>query len=58
MAYISDIRGKNLLNDLDIQIRDELKNRNINCYLEFRVFDEPDEDALLWEKGGCVFKIL
>lgn len=56
MAYTSDTRGKNLLTDIDIQIRHELKNRNINCDLEFRVFDESDEDALLWEKGGLCFQ--
>ena len=56
MAYTSDLRGKNLLTDIDIEVRELLRGRNINCNLEFRVFDESDEDALLWENGGLCFK--
>lgn len=56
MAYTSDLRGKNLLTDIDINIRNLLKLNDIKCDLEFRVFDESDEDAILWENGGLCFK--
>lgn len=56
MAYTSDLRGKNILTDIDISVRNKLKENNIECDLEFRVFDESDEDALLWENGGLCFR--
>ncbi|MBQ9519858.1 MAG: hypothetical protein IJR67_00065 [Acholeplasmatales bacterium] len=56
MAYTSDTRGKNLLTDIDIIIRNKLNENNIRCDLEFRVFDESNEDALLWEDGGLCFR--
>lgn len=56
MAYTSDLRGKNLLTDIDIQVRNALSTNGIKCNLEFRVFDESDEDALLWNEGGLCFK--
>ncbi|MCM1368665.1 MAG: hypothetical protein NC184_07665 [Roseburia sp.] len=56
MAYTSDLRGKNILTDIDIEVRKLLSEGGISCDLEFRVFDESDEDALLWENGGLCFK--
>lgn len=56
MAYTSDLRGKNLLTDIDIYVRNVLKKENISCDLEFRVFDESDEDASLWNEGGLCFQ--
>lgn len=57
MAYTSDLRGKNLLTDIDIYVRNALCKENIDCgELEFRIFDESDEDALLWNEGGLCFQ--
>lgn len=55
MAYTSDLRGKNLLTDIDIEARQVLDAEGIDCDLEFRVFDESDEDAKLWQDGGICF---
>lgn len=55
MAYTSDTRGKNLLTEIDINVRRKLQNLNLNPNLEFRVFDESDEDAKLWTEGGLCF---
>lgn len=56
MAYTSDLRGKNILTDIDINVRKILQDSKINCDLEFRVFDESNEDAVLWENGGLCFR--
>lgn len=56
MAYTSDLRGKNLLTDIDIYVRGALARDLKDHDLEFRVFDESREDALLWEDGGLCFK--
>jgi len=56
MAYTSDLRVKNILTDIDIAVRKRLEINNINVNLEFRVFDESNEDAKLWEDGGLCFK--
>lgn len=56
MAYTSDLRVKNILTDIDMNIREKLKQNNININLEFRMFDESNEDAKLWENGGLCFK--
>ena len=55
MAYTSDLRGKNLLTDIDIEARRLLDSEGIEYDLEFRVFDESDEDAVLWQDGGICF---
>lgn len=56
MSYTSDLRAKNLLTDIDINIRTRLKKEHINVNLEFRVFDESQEDAILWSEGGLCFE--
>ncbi len=56
MAYTSDLRGKNLLTDIDIYVRHILSKEGICCNLEFRVFDESDEDSILWNEGGLCFQ--
>lgn len=55
MAYTSDLRGKNLLTDIDIDARRILDSEDIKYNLEFRVFDESDEDAKPWQDGGICF---
>ena len=56
MAYTSDLRVKNLLTEIDMHVRKRLSDKNIIVDLEFRIFDESDEDAILWENGGLTFK--
>lgn len=56
MAYTSDLRVKNILTDIDMAVRNRLEQNNIKVNLEFRVFDESNEDAKLWEDGGLCFK--
>lgn len=55
MAYTSDLRVKNILTDIDYNVRQKLHDLNINVDLQFRLFDESKEDALLWENGGLTF---
>lgn len=55
MSYTSDLRAKNLLTDIDISIREKLKQEKISANLEFRVFDESQEDAIMWKDGGLCF---
>lgn len=56
MAYTSDLRVKNILTEIDMNVRKKLLENNINVDLEFRIFDESNEDAKLWEDGGLCFK--
>ncbi len=55
MAYTSDLRIKNILREVDIEVRKILSDSNLDSRLTLRIFDESDEDALLWSKGGLSF---
>jgi hypothetical protein len=56
MAYTSDLRMKNIIKDIHIDIINILKEQRINVELELRVFDESTEDSKLFEQGGLTFK--
>ena len=55
MAYTSDTRIKNLIKDLNIDIRNQLIKDGFNKFPKLRVFDESSEDNLLFENGGLTF---
>jgi len=55
MAYTSDLRVKNLIKEIDLDIRQCINNQEINKLLDLRIFDESDEDAVLYDKGGLSF---
>ncbi len=55
MAYTSDLRIKNYLKDIDIRARTILNEYKLDSSLYLRVFDESNEDAIPWEKGGLAF---
>jgi len=55
MAYTSDLRVKNLLKEIDIDVRKILAKYNLDSNLNLRIYDESDEDALLWKEGGLSF---
>lgn len=56
MAYTSDLRIKNTLKSLHIEILNELISNGIISNLKLRIFDESNEDSRLFEDGGLTFK--
>ena len=56
MAYTSDLRLKNLIKEIHLEILKELDNRGIKEKPVLRIFDESREDAIDWEKGGLTFQ--
>ena len=56
MAYTSDLRVKNLIKSIHLDVIKEINNLGIENNLHLRIFDESKEDSLLWEKGGLTFK--
>lgn len=55
MAYTSDLRVKNLIKEIDLNIRKKINNKDIEKYLNLRIFDESNEDAILYTDGGLSF---
>ncbi len=55
MAYTSDLRVKNILKEVDIEVRKILAEKEITDRLNLRIYDESDEDALSWNNGGLAF---
>ncbi|MDA9708614.1 hypothetical protein N9V56_04120 [Alphaproteobacteria bacterium] len=56
MAYTSDFRIKNLIKDVHFNILNKLSKIGVSAKPSLRVFDESNEDALLFNKGGLTFK--
>ncbi len=56
MAYTSDLRVKNFLKETDLEVRKILSKYKLGEQLNLRIYDESDEDALLWSEGGLSFK--
>jgi hypothetical protein len=56
MAYTSDLRIKNFLKETDQEVRNILSKYELDRQLNLRIYDESDEDALLWDEGGLAFK--
>ena len=55
MAYTSDFRLKNLIKEIHLNVVKKLEKMNINVFPELRIFDESNEDSILFEKGGLTF---
>ncbi len=55
MAYTSDLRVKNFLKETDLEVRKILSKYELGDQLNLRIYDESDEDALLWSEGGVIF---
>lgn len=55
MAYTSDFRLKNLIKEIHLNIIKKLEKENIKIFPELRIFDESNEDSILFEKGGLTF---
>lgn len=56
MVYTSDLRGKHIIRDVHAEILKELENLGIINKIFLRIFDDPNEDNMLWEEGGLTFK--
>ena len=56
MAYTSDLRIKNLIKEVHLNILKELESKRIEEKIFLRIFDESKEDSNEWEKGGLTFK--
>ena len=55
MAYTSDFRLKNLVKEIHQEVISELKKNKLNNFPTLRIFDESNEDSILFEKGGLTF---
>ncbi len=55
MAYTSDFRFKNIIKDIHERIVIALKNEGIYEKPTLRVFEDSNEDSILFEKGGLTF---
>ena len=55
MAYTSDLRVKNLIKDIDVDVRKNLKAHDLDDKICLRIFDESKEDDKLWKDGGLSF---
>ena len=55
MAYTSDFRLKNLIKEIHLDVVKKLEKEKINIFPELRIFDESNEDSILFEKGGLTF---
>jgi hypothetical protein len=56
MAYTSDLRVKNLIKSIHLDVIEDLTKLGVENNLHLRIFDESKEDSLPWEKGGLTFK--
>ena len=55
MAYTSDLRIKNILKDIHLEIIEEIRFLGINKFPELRIFDESNEDSYDFKDGGLTF---
>ena len=56
MAYTSDFRLKNFIKDVHFNILKILSEEKITAKPSLRIFDESNEDSVLFDKGGLTFK--
>ena len=60
MAYTSDLRVKNLIKDIDVDVRKNLKAHDLDDKICLRIFDESKEDkeyGITAFPKGCVTKL-
>ncbi len=56
MAYTSDLRIKNLLKEVHLEVIECLKPFGINNRVHLRIFDESTEDKKMFRDGGLSFE--
>ena len=56
MAYTSDFRIKNIIKDVHEDIKFLLLEEGITVYPTLRIFEESNEDSIIFEKGGLTFR--
>lgn len=55
MAYTSDFRIKNIIKEVHQEIINSLKNEGILSFPTLRIFEESNEDSILYANGGLTF---
>jgi hypothetical protein len=55
LAYTSDLRIKNIIKDIHLQVVNDLNKIGIKENIYLRIFDESSEDSKSWDDGGLTF---
>jgi hypothetical protein len=56
MGYTSDFRVKLLMRDVQLEVTKKLQKEGYENPLKLRIFDESNDDQILWSKGGLTFR--